>query len=166
MMPFTSENAAAFHCPRWDALPAIPLYMDQVLLILEDSLSPLLPDEPPATAAMINNYVKQKLLSAPVKKKYGREHLASLMMICVLKRVLSIPEIAGLRALLASEQGDAACYDLFCAELESALAFAFHGFSDVQTPKQSRAQTALRAALVAFAGKLALQSMLCSAKEA
>ena len=35
-MQITPEKAAAFRCPRWSELPGIPLYMDQVVLVLED----------------------------------------------------------------------------------------------------------------------------------
>ena len=45
------------------------------------------------TASMINNYVKGKVISAPVSKKYNREHIALIEEVCSLKQVLSITEI-------------------------------------------------------------------------
>ena len=72
--------------------------MDQVLLILEQSLVPDLPEPPaepprrskqgerPITASMINNYVKQGLIEPPRKKRYTRQQVASLLLICLLKK--------------------------------------------------------------------------------
>ena len=36
------------------------------------------------THSMINNYVKLGIMPAPVKKKYSREHIAYLIIICCL----------------------------------------------------------------------------------
>ena len=83
-----------FNLPTWDALPQIDLYMDQVIVLLNDYLGPFSyndgSDEKLITAAMVNNYVKMKLVPPPVKKKYGRTHLALLIMLCTLKQTLSI----------------------------------------------------------------------------
>ena len=42
---------------------------------------------------MINNYVKHGMMPAPVKKKYSREHVAYLIIICSLKQALPISDI-------------------------------------------------------------------------
>ena len=50
---------ADFSLPAWDAFPALPLYMDQVVFLLNRYLA-LLPEqagEKQVTPAMINNYV-------------------------------------------------------------------------------------------------------------
>ena len=80
--------------PSWERLPDIDLYMDQVLLLVDRSLRGF-PGygERGLTASMVNNYVKQGVLPPPVKKRYGREHLACLLMICVLKPALPISAI-------------------------------------------------------------------------
>ena len=42
--------------PRWEQLPQIALYMDQVLLVLGNILEPISTEESPmVTATMINN---------------------------------------------------------------------------------------------------------------
>ncbi len=84
--------------PRWEELPAIPLYMDQVLLYLKEIIEPFERGEESAllTSSMVNNYVKNGVLPRPEKKKYGRSHLAGLLMICVLKTELSLQEIKAL----------------------------------------------------------------------
>ena len=69
-----------FHIPRWDELPGIDLYMDQVIALIHSSLGKFfaLIGLPPLTKSMINNYVKDGLLSRPEHKKYGKDHLAIL----------------------------------------------------------------------------------------
>lgn len=80
--------------PKWSDLPEIDLYMDQVIALMEkylaDSSSQ---DSKLITPSMINNYVKLGIMPAPVKKKYSREHLAYLVIICSLKQVMPIPNI-------------------------------------------------------------------------
>ena len=45
--------AAAYHCPRWNELPSLELYMDQALIVIEEAVRPLLPpQETAATATM------------------------------------------------------------------------------------------------------------------
>ena len=80
--------------PAWEELPGIPLYMDQVILYLGESLE-LFQREGSSllTRSMINNYVKTGLIPHPDKKKYTKEHLAGLMAVCMLKQVLPIQDI-------------------------------------------------------------------------
>ena len=86
------DGMEQFSLPEWEQLPQLDLYMDQVILLLKQYLSPLYhgQEEKSITASIINNYVRMKVMSPPVKKKYSRMHLASLIMICVLKQSLSI----------------------------------------------------------------------------
>lgn len=78
--------------PAWDALPSIPLYMDQVTMVTGEALALFACGEKQSllTSSMINNYVKNGLVEHPVHKKYAREHLAKLIMTSLLKQVLSI----------------------------------------------------------------------------
>jgi len=89
--------------PDWEGFPSLPLYMDQVTFLLNGYLS-LFPEDEQAetivTPAMINNYVKLKIIPAPVKKRYSREHLAYLVMVCVLKQSMSTGDI---RRLIPSD---------------------------------------------------------------
>lgn len=111
-----------FSCPRWDQLPQIALYMDQVLLVLNQALAPLgRPEEPVITATMINNYVKMKLAAPAVKKKYDREHMVRFLMVCLMKKVLSMAEIAAVLDKLLQEHSLENAYNLFCLELEARL---------------------------------------------
>lgn len=107
------------HIPRWEQLPQIALYMDQVLLVLGEILSPISTEENPmVTAAMINNYVKMKLTPPPEKKKYTREHLAWFLLICLMKKVFSMQEISALKQRILQQETLQQGYDRFCEELE------------------------------------------------
>lgn len=111
-----------FHCPGWEELPDLGLYMDQVLLVVEGALKPLFPNDPAVlTATMVNNYVKQQVLPPSEKKKYRRGHLAALIAITVLKRVLTVAEIKFLLDRLMKQGEEQTGYDLFCSQLECRL---------------------------------------------
>lgn len=78
-----------------DKIPDIDLYMDQVTTFIEDQLadSKRQNEDKLLTKTMINNYTKAGLIPPPVKKKYTKNHLISLIMIYYLKSVLSINDI-------------------------------------------------------------------------
>ena len=94
-MKVEAEELINYHCPRWNELPEIELYIDQVICVLQSNLSIFSKEEnsPVITPNMINNYVKQEVLKPPVKKKYNKTHLAYLFVICILKILMSISEI-------------------------------------------------------------------------
>ena len=89
------DSIQSLHLPRFEELPEIDLYMDQVVVLMQKYLEPLLGDgsDKAITPSMINNYVKQGAVPAPVKKRYGREHIAQLIIICIFKQILPIPSI-------------------------------------------------------------------------
>ena len=143
-----------FHCLRWAELPQIALYMDQVLLVINGALAPLMADGSPAvTATMINNYVKMKLADPAEKKKYTRSHMARFVMICLFKKVLSMQEIAAVLARLLEGRSEEAAYDLFCAQLEQRLA-------DPTGPIDGQCPPAAAAAIHALACKIQVERLL------
>lgn len=106
----------------WERLPEIDLYMDQVITYMDRQLG-LFQDAPKnklLTSSMINNYVKDKVLERPQQKKYSREHLAMLTMICMLKPVLAIPDVAILQRYLLEEDSKEAIYTAFCTSQSAA----------------------------------------------
>ena len=163
-MRIMPEQAAAFHCPRWEELPKLQLYMDQVILVLEETLSMFMEEkEPVVTSTMINNYVKQKVILPPAQKKYGREQLAQLMVVCLLKKVFSINEITSLMAMMMEHHAPGAAYDSFCVGLEGALKRAFAPgeiVAPVPAPEGDDALIAQNAALTALVGKLVVVDRL------
>ena len=76
-------------------IPNIDLYMDQVTTFMDSRLqsSKRRDDDKILTKTMINNYAKNKLLPAPNKKKYSREHMLLLIFIYYFKNILSISDI-------------------------------------------------------------------------
>lgn len=85
-----------YELPQWQDFPALPLYMDQVIYLMNQYLSLGAVencDERLVTPAMINNYVKLKIIPPPVKKRYDRVHLAYLVMVCILKQSMNTSDI-------------------------------------------------------------------------
>ena len=122
-MQVPADDLLKYHCPRWHELPEIELYVDQVVTMLQSNLITLMKDKdvPVVTASMINNYVKQGVLEAPVKKKYNKRHLAYLFVICMFKRMMSISEIGESINIIQKVYSPEDAYNLFCEEIEKAL---------------------------------------------
>lgn len=78
-----------------DAIPDIPLYMDQVTTFMEEQLSSYkrFEDDKTLTKTMINNYAKNNLIPPPEKKKYSKKHMLLLIFIYYFKNFLSISDI-------------------------------------------------------------------------
>lgn len=102
--------------PRWRDLPDLGLYMDQVLMLIGRTKPVCAEDASPLTASMVHNYVKLGVMPPPVKKKYAREHLAYLMIICILKPILPLNGIGALIRAELSTMSMESLYDAFCAE--------------------------------------------------
>ncbi|MBQ9449481.1 MAG: DUF1836 domain-containing protein [Acholeplasmatales bacterium] len=84
-----------FSFKKYEELPDIDLYMDQLITYMEKQLYVFQTStlDKQITPSMINNYVKGEVLKAPISKKYNREHLALIEEICTLKQVLTIAEV-------------------------------------------------------------------------
>ncbi len=105
------EALASCALPPWEELPDLELYMDQVLSLV----SRYLPagEDKGLTASMVNNYVKQKALPPPVNKRYGRSHIAALLMLCSLKSVMPISAVQQLFQSWGGAEGLEALYGVF-----------------------------------------------------
>ena len=103
-----------FSYPKWEDIPNIDLYLDQVLLYVNQVCAPISPDkEKGLTASMVNNYVKHGYLTKPDKKKYQRKQIARLLAITTLKSVFSIQEIAQTLNTLQTQASSDQLYDAF-----------------------------------------------------
>lgn len=90
--------------PYWDQLPDLDLYLDQVLLLVNQlSLNNDESSDKGLTSSMINNYVKHHHIEKPIKKKYRKSQVARLIAITCLKNVFSIQEIGETLTLLGQE---------------------------------------------------------------
>ena len=121
------EVIMKIHIPRWNELPEIDLYLDQVVNYLEKYLTQYSANKEDKiiTKTMINNYVKQGIMPAPEKKKYSRAHIAYLMVICILKQVYSISDIGKLISLTIQYFELSKAYNRFCANLEISVKNVF-----------------------------------------
>lgn len=86
--------------PKWELIPDINLYSEQVVQIINEFLSSnvILGREVDFTESfitpnMINNYVKLKLIDSPENKRYSRVQIAQLLVISLLKQVYSTDDI-------------------------------------------------------------------------
>lgn len=124
-----ADRMASVHIDRVRELPRIELYLDQVLTLVTDELSfMLMPGETVLTGSMVNNYVKQGVVPPPVKKRYTRRHVGTLLFVCAFKRVFTIAQVSQLmRAINGSGADLAVLYDSLCEALERALAELFAG---------------------------------------
>ena len=90
--------------PLWEELPEIELYLDQVLLYVNQvTQSTLGPNDKGLTASMVNNYVKHCHVAKPIKKKYNAAQVARLIVITSLKTVFEISEIAKTLEILRTD---------------------------------------------------------------
>lgn len=152
-----------FHLPRFNELPDIDLYMDQVLNIIENSLIIFSSenDENIITKSMINNYVKQNVIEKPFKKRYKKFHVSYLIIISILKKVLSISEIS--KIINNQDYEVEEFYNIFCNELEYSLKSTFLNESEDEQTKlidDNIHNKILVAATRAFANKVYVQKLI------
>ncbi|WP_253643553.1 DUF1836 domain-containing protein [[Clostridium] innocuum] len=121
------KKSTGVSLPRWEELPDMDLYMDQVVTLLNEYLKPFhaKDQEKMVTSTMINNYVKHGIVSPPVKKKYTKNHVAYLMVVCILKMVYRMDEISKLIRVQIYKYPIDQAYNYFCAELECCLKCIF-----------------------------------------
>ena len=145
-----------FHLPRWKELPNLDLYLDQLVTILEKYLKDYIgnKDEIIITKTMINNYVKQGLIKPPKKKKYCRLHIATLLVICILKQIYSINDINELMMLAIKTVKFNSAYDQFCEALEKAILYTFEGVEYSIPENMTFEQSLLKSVAQSFASKL------------
>ena len=112
-----------FHLPKYEEIPNVGLYLEQVTKYISEYLAPL--EDVNITASMISNYVKRKLVENPVKKQYYREQIAYLIFIAVTKNVLSLDNLRIFIEIQKRTYDSKTAYDYFCEELENLLFFVF-----------------------------------------
>lgn len=162
-----SEDILNFHIPRWEELPDIELYMDQVVTFIEKGFSFFSnsTNEKIITPSMINNYVKLNLIPKPVKKRYNKTHLAYLIAISILKHVFTIQEIRDGIHFQAELNGEKIAYNTFCVEQEGALKNLIKQLnlgSEVLAPaiNFNTDNIVIRMATLAFASKIVAERII------
>lgn len=127
-------NVAAVHIPRWEELPTIDIYMDQVISFIDSSLGVYFRAMGCAdlTKSMVNNYVKAKIINPPVNKKYNRLSLAMIVVVYIMKNCFSTDEISRLIKTGLALPNNAVTYNRFCDSVENALDSAFSGHIQIE----------------------------------
>ena len=156
MQQIEQEIISKIHIPRWNELPEIDLYLDQVVNYIEKYLGQYNANKEDKiiTKTMINNYVKLGIMPAPIKKKYNREHMAYLIVICILKQVYSISDIGKLISLTIQYFELSKAYNRFCANLEVSLKNVFTRKEFPNTDKMTEEQYLLKNVVQSVADKL------------
>lgn len=151
--------------PRWNELPEIGLYMDQVISLMAKYTKAFSRSgEAALTSSMINNYVKLEILPPPVKKKYSRVHISHLLIICAMKSVLPIRVIAAIIEHLLKTRTEEELFNFFCDQYEqtlSELAEMLAGSLDNdENLGTALTMTAIKAAAVSSGSKLISENAL------
>lgn len=117
----SEEDLQHFALPRWNKLPEVDLYKDQVVSQIRKYLALFEEqDTEIITPSMINNYVKWKIIEAPSRRKlYGKEQIASLIIVSLFKSVLPLRSISDMTACQESISGMQKAYDDFCTCFEN-----------------------------------------------
>lgn len=154
-----------FHIPRFNELPRVPLYKDQVITYLENLVKEINIDneEKILTPTMLNNYVKQRVVSPPKDKKYNEKHLAYLIVVCLLKQVFSLQEICELINIQIESCPIEVAYNYFCSEVEQAIkaVFSTRDFSyPIATGTITNESQILRSTVMAVANRIFIKSKL------
>ena len=166
-----AKNVVTYELPRWDDLPDISLYLDQLLEYIHEILNPIfIIDEDKdvyLTAAMVNNYVKHKYIPAPVKKKYGKGHIAFIISITVLKQVTNLNNASQGTRELTSILGKEKAYDMFVLHLEKALKVIVSQLDEnpddsYLSEKVSRDLLPLKTVTLGFASKMLAEFLLAN----
>lgn len=109
-----------YDLPTWAELPDLELYMDQVVALVTRYLD-ILPQanlkDAVITPSTVNNYVRMKVMPAPVRKKYTKVHLAYLILICLLKQSLTLSEIQIILPMDLPEADVRVIYDSFVSRI-------------------------------------------------
>ena len=156
MNPIDQDLIMKIHIPRWNELPDIDLYLDQVVNYIEKYLGQYTvnKEDKIITKTMINNYVKLGIMPAPTKKKYSRSHIAYLIVICVLKQVYSISDIGKLISLTIQYFELGKAYNRFCANLEVSIKNVFTRKEFPNVEKMTEEQYLLKNVVQSVADKM------------
>ena len=160
-----------FTLPRWQELPGIGLYSDQVVTLITQTLQPILGARPESgkkrdtgilTGTMLNNYVKMRIISPPEKKQYSREQVATLIVLCILKQVYSIQDISALISVALNSTVLSAAYNRFCVLFEDVLCSTTQKTDFLRTDPENENLYLLKSVLISCCTKFYVQRVLRS----
>ena len=116
-----------FTLPKWEEIPAMDFYMDQLLSLINPCFSEVYGEKQVLTSTMVNNYVKINLIPAPVHRRYSRDTVAQLFVIVTLKPLFNVQEISQLIKTIIHEYSVADTYNRYAEILMHAVNSAYSG---------------------------------------
>lgn len=159
------NELAQFSIQRYEELPDIDLYMEQVVGYVNKHLETFnRSGDAPITPSMINNYVKYGIIPPPDKKKYKRRHIAYIYVVYFLKQVLTMSQIKAIIRQQVKINDERIAYEFFCTELERAIKSCC-GMVQAESTELKANDYALKYSAVAIANKLYAQKIIELVKE-
>ncbi len=159
------EPIRHFRLPRYEEIPSVGLYLEQVTKYISDYLAPLNGVE--ITSSMISNYVKKGLVANPVKKQYSREQIAYLMFVAIIKTVVSMDDIKLMVSIQKETYSTQRAYDYFCLELRNVLEYVFDRKSelDMVGVEETGEKVMLRNVIITVAHKVYLNALMAALRQ-
>lgn len=149
-----------FRLPRYNELPNVGLYLEQVTKYINGYLVPL--GYPELTTSMVSNYVKKGVIASPIKKQYYADQIAYLMFIGIAKSLLSMENIAQLFEMQKKVYAPDVAFNYLCAEFENMLKFVagqidtLNNIETVNVEEKIQTKLMLRSVLIAAAHSIFL----------
>jgi hypothetical protein len=155
------DQFCSFKATEWALLPDIELYMDQVTSYLRRQLALQEKDEknPIITSNMINNYAKGGHIERSKEKRYNKEQLASLYMLCSMKQALSINDASLLLSSLKEPRTTEELYTEFLA-IQGEVTKRFENLSINDAEKDEMLKIALSLSLSSVAERLIAERII------
>ena len=146
---------------RWELIPDIDLYMDQIAAYMMRQHIGLADDDndEALTSAMINNYIKSGILPRANGKKYDKDHIVYLTAICLLKQVVSVSDTGALLSALLENQTTQELYGNYAETEDHELRLAADLLDGISSRTQM-AETALKLAVSSYAQKYACKKLI------
>ncbi|MGX7108659.1 DUF1836 domain-containing protein [Facklamia miroungae] len=120
----TLEDIYQFSCPRWEELPD-NVFSSQIVEYFNQHFHLIITQKEKLTQDMIRNYVKWKMIEAPQGRKYSKEQVAFIIVICIFKQVISIKDIVEGARLQNKLMDYSEAYNLFADQLEHSIQSVF-----------------------------------------
>lgn len=151
-----------FQLPAYKEIPEVGLYLDQTVKFINTAYEALPNLE--ITSSMVSNYVKQGIISRPVKKYYSRDQICHLLFIVVAKTVLPMDDIKVLfdEMYKVKDYPPQISYEYFRLELDNVLSYVFGLKEEVELIGKTNTDTKklLRNAIMSVSYKIYLDLAL------
>lgn len=121
---------SAFRLPRYDELPQMGLYLNQVVQYINGYFPKAMGIK--TTNTMVSSYVKHGLLSHPQRRQYDRDQVARLFLITISRQGLSLHEIQTFLRTQDGHQSVGDGYNYLCAAFELSLHQTFSSGDQVE----------------------------------